>query len=69
MTRQEIIDILESLRIHAICSGNKPPGCTTVDCYIAKDIIQRLKDGEEIETTREIGINQALEEWIEGNKP
>ena len=49
MTRQEIVDILESLRLHAICSGNKPPGCEIKDCHVAKDIIERLKSGEKIE--------------------
>jgi len=50
MTRQEIIDTLESLRLFAFCPGGWPPGHEPKDCHAAKDIIQRLKDGEEVES-------------------
>ncbi len=49
MTRQEIIDALESMQKFVICYSRRPLGIAPGGYYDAINLIQRLKDGEEIE--------------------
>jgi len=53
MTRQEIIDALESMRQYVMCYSRRPLGREPGGYYDATKLIKRLKDGEEIEEGKE----------------